>query len=56
MRTESAAMAAEVLAVVEPGPTEEYAMCALVAAWADPAKVDIGQLRYDGGVRFSGSS
>ncbi|MFE3450739.1 BTAD domain-containing putative transcriptional regulator [Nonomuraea sp. NPDC059194] len=47
-RAEGAAMAAEVLAAVEPGPTEEYAMCVLVAAWADHTQVDLGPVRYDG--------
>ncbi|MFD1935297.1 BTAD domain-containing putative transcriptional regulator [Nonomuraea mangrovi] len=51
-RAESAAMAAEVLGGVEADSSEEYAMCALVAAWADYGKVDIGPLRYAGDTPF----
>ncbi|MGW4476333.1 BTAD domain-containing putative transcriptional regulator [Nonomuraea sp. NPDC004354] len=51
-RSEGAAMAAEVLTVVDPSPSEEYAMSVLVAAWDARTKADIGTLRYDGAAPF----
>ncbi|MEV4167306.1 BTAD domain-containing putative transcriptional regulator [Nonomuraea dietziae] len=56
-RAESAAMAAELLAVVGPEPEEgleeEYAMCVLASAWAEQRQpVDLGPLMYDGSRAF----
>ncbi|GAA2802702.1 hypothetical protein [Nonomuraea dietziae] len=56
-RAESAAMAAELLAVVgtepEEGLEDEYAMCVLASAWAEQRQpVDLGPLMYDGSRAF----